>query len=86
MVVWEESVGAKLVINYQQLPTIDGGQSWSTINNHYQQLTEDKIGQQLPTIAMIMGGQQLTTIINNCRRTKLVNHTAKRIVPFRAKN
>ena len=46
VVVFEESVGAKLVNNYQQLSTI----------------------------AMIMGGQQLSTIIQNCRRTKLVNH------------
>ena len=40
VVVFEDSVGAKLVNNYQQLSKIDGG----------------KRGQQLSTIAMIMSG------------------------------
>ena len=98
MVVWEESVGAKLVINYQQLSTIDGGQDRSTIqrsrscplglriNNNYQQLQKDKIGQQLTTIAERQSwssiinnyqqlmedkiGQQLSTINQNCKRTR----------------
>ena len=48
----------------QQLSTINNNcddHEWSTIINNYPKLTEDKIGQPLPTIAMIMGGQQLFT-------------------------
>ena len=46
---------------------------WSTISNHYQQFARD-----------YLRGQQLSTITNNC--FEVVNHTAKQIVPFRAKN
>ena len=44
--------------NYRQLQTIAKGQDRSTINNNYQQLTEDKIG------------HQLSTITQNCIRTR----------------
>ena len=60
--------------NYQQLPTICKRLfKGSTIINNYQQL--------------FGGGQQLPTIGNNLQETiEGVNHTAKQIVPFRAKN
>ena len=73
VVVFEESVGAKLVNHYQQLTIIDGGQDRSTIINNYPKLQKEKEVnnyQQLTTIAMIMSGQPLSTIIQNCKRTR----------------
>ena len=73
VVVFEKSVGAKLVNHYQQLTIIDGGQDRSTIINNYPKLQKEKEVnnyQQLTTIAMIMSGQPLSTIIQNCKRTR----------------
>ena len=88
----------KSVNNYRQLATIIWG--WSTISHNWQQFARDYLrGQQLATIinnyfGVVINYRQLATICerlfkwskisNNC--FEVVNHTAKQIVPFRAKN
>ena len=49
----------------------------STINNNYQQLTEDKIGQQLTTIINNCDDHEWSTIINNYPKLVVSNKKRK---------